>query len=136
MPFVGRVLLEPIKEAGTFDRGRWRVVEPLIFRSERHDVVISVPVGFETDLASVPRYLPIVFALAGATSIKAAVVHDFIYNNQVYLKSERQMLPRSVCDDIFDEIMEAEGVPGWRKSLMWAGVRIGGWSRYGEGEKR
>ena len=124
--------LEPVKEAGAFDRGLWRVVEPLIFRSERHDVVISVAVGFETDLASVPRILPITFALTGGTSIKAAVVHDWIYHHQVYLKGERQMLSRAICDDIFDEIMAAENVPGWRKALMWAGVRAFGWFAYGE----
>lgn len=133
MPFVGRVVLEPVKEAGSFDRGRWEVVEPLIFRSLRRNAVISVPVGFSTDLASVPRFLPITYALTGATSVKAAVVHDFLYSGHaVYIDGELGMLPRAAADDIFDEIMEAEGVPGWRKNLMWAGVRIVGWLSYGK----
>jgi len=68
MPFFGKVVLEPIEEAGTFDRGKWKVVEPMIYKSARYNVVISVPPGFVTDLASVPRILPLTFALTGATS--------------------------------------------------------------------
>lgn len=44
------------------------------------------------------------------------------------------MLPRDVGDDIFDEIMEEDQVPGWRRTLMWAGVRIFGWLSYGKRE--
>lgn|SRR3990167_4926000 len=135
MPFVGKVVLEPIEEAGTFDRGKWKVVEPMIYKSARYNVVISVPPGFVTDLASVPRILPLTFALTGATSVKAAVVHDWIYSNQVYLDGKRQMLPREVCDDIFEEISQEEQVPGWRRSLMWVVLRATGWTAYGEEEK-
>lgn len=134
MPFIGHIVLEPIKEAGAFDRGLWRVIEPMIFRSIRHAVVISVPPGFETDLASVPRVLPITYALTGGAAVRAAVVHDYIYHHPAYYNDVRRMLPREVCDDIFDEIMEESGTPGWRKALMWAGVRVGGWVAYGEND--
>lgn len=134
MPFIGKVALEPIREAGFFDRGLWRTTEPLIYKSKRHDATISVPVDFKTDLASVPRFLPIINALAGGTGVRAAVIHDYIYYHPVYFNGERQMLPRDVGDDIFDEIMEEDKVPGWRKALMWAGVRVGGWTAYGEEE--
>ena len=130
MPFVGRVALEPVKEAGLFDRGLWRVVEPLVFRSERHKVVISVAVDFETDLASVPRWLPISWMLTGGTNVKGSVVHDWIYKHPVYLNGERKMLPRAICDDILDEIGEEDHVPNWRKALVWTGVRVGGWASY------
>lgn len=132
MSFIGRVALEPIEEAGLFSRGRWRTLENLVFRSTRHNLIISVPVGFETDLASVPRWLPITNMLAGGTAIKAAVFHDYLYHHPAYYNDVRRMVPRQICDDVFDEIMEAEHVPGWRKSLMWAGVRVGGWLSYGE----
>lgn len=132
MPFIGRVVLEPVKEAGTFGGGEWRVIEPLVYKSKRCDAIISVPVGFITDLASVPRILPIINALTGGTAVRAAVVHDYLYHHPAYLDGKRQMLSRDVCDDIFDEIMEEDGVPIWRRALMWVGVRAGGWAIYGE----
>ena len=131
MPFVGEVALGPIKEAGLFDRGRWRTLQPLIYKSLRHhDVVVSIPVGFETDLASVPRWLPITWMLTGGTNIKGSAVHDYIYHHPVYVGGEKKMLPRDNSHDIFDEIGEEDDVPGWRKNLMWAGVRAGGWISY------
>ena len=137
MPFIGRVILDHVKEAGLFDRGKWRVVEPLIYRSARHpDVVIAVPVHFETDLASVPRWLPISWMLTGGTNVKGSVVHDFIYKHPIYVGGKRQMLPRDICDDIFYEIGTEDKVPGWRRGVMWAGVRVGGWASYGEKEDK
>ena len=131
MAFVGRVALEPTKEAGLFDRGLWCTVEPLIYKSARFDVVVSVPVGFKTDLASIPRILPITYALTGGTAIKAALIHDYIYHYPVYHNDKRKRLPRHLCDDIFYQIMCEEGVPKWRRNLMWLGVRVGGWFAYG-----
>ena len=129
--FVGHLALEPVRESGLFARGRWRVREPFLFRSTRYNLLVSIPVGFETDLASVPRWLPITNALAGGAAIKAAVIHDYLYHNPAYYNDVRRMVPREICDDILDEIMKATGVPDWRRALMWAGVRLGGWLCYG-----
>lgn len=126
--------MDLVQEPGWFDRGLWRTVEPVIFKSNRHNVVISIPVGFETDLSSVPRFLPLTWMLTGGTNIWAGVVHDFIYHHPVYAarKGEKEMLPRAVCDDIYDEAGEDQGTPKIRRVLMWAGVRVGGWTAYGD----
>lgn len=80
-----------------------------------------IPAGFNTDFASVPR-LPVAFLLTGGTADRPAIVHDFLYRTGAE--------DRKTCDAIFAEAMKATGVASWRRSLMWAGVRIGGRSSH------
>lgn len=109
------------------DDGKWIVCAPLVFASAvaasapDTERVFTVPAGFQTDLASVPR-LPVVYWLTGGTSNKAAVVHDYLYSTG--------LVPRKVADAVLREASAATGVPTWRRWLMWAGVRVGGASHY------
>ncbi len=110
----------------------WRLTAPLIVsifaadypRELRRLLVepLSVPEGFETDFASVPR-LPLAYLLTGNTAHRAAVAHDFLST----IRAER-----SFADDVFAAGMRAERVPGWRRWLMYTAVRVGGGSRYAE----
>lgn len=79
-----------------------------------------VPVGFLTDFASVPR-LPVAYLLTADSAHEAAVLHDWLYKTQA---------GRSFADRVFLHAMAAMGEPGWRRWLMYAGVRLGGWVRY------
>lgn len=79
---------------------------------------ITVPIGFKTDLASIPR----VFRAAIPTNGKhrlAAVIHDYLYSS----KKES----RGICDKVFLEAMVISGVPWWKRKLMYRAVRLGGW---------
>jgi Protein of unknown function (DUF1353) len=96
---------------------RWVLTDTLQYQSDVAKQTIIVPKGFPTDLASVPR-LPIIFWLTGATSDKAAVVHDFLYSTR--------MVSRKMADDVLAEASAVMGVPAWRRGLMWLGVRVGG----------
>jgi hypothetical protein len=87
-------------------------------------IVITVPAGFNNDLASVPR-LPFAYWLAGGTAEKAGVVHDYLYSVKA---------PRDLADEVFMAAMKAEAVPGWRRSLMYAAVRAFGGNYYQERE--
>ena len=76
---------------------------------------IRVPVGFQTDFASVPRpFWPLVprWGRHG----KAAIVHDYCYWEQHY--------NRKRSDEIFREAMGVLGVAGWRIFLMYWAVRL------------
>ena len=57
---------------------RWRLLAPLIYRSDvlPWPALVRVEVGFETDLESVPRWLPVCYAILYGTAHPAAVVHD------------------------------------------------------------
>lgn len=108
--------------ADKYDDGQWVLVEPLVYQSDRAGMTITVPAGFQTDLASVPRW-PVIFFLCGDTSNEAAIVHDYLYSTH--------MVPRDVADGVLSEASRASGVPAWRASLMWAGVRLFGSSHWG-----
>lgn len=102
--------------------GQKELLAPLGYESELAKRAFWVPAGFRTDLASVPR-LPIVYWLAGGCADEEAVLHDYLYSTAV--------VSRKMADAIFREAMSVRGEPGWRRWLMWAGVRIGGASHYG-----
>jgi hypothetical protein len=119
MPFMTTLRAEKVGD------GCWTLLEPLVYRSLLTGKTYTVPAGFTTDFASVPR-LPLVFLLAGDTAHTAAVVHDYLYRTGYEW--------RAVADEVFKEAMEAEDVPGWQRWLMYAGVRVGGWSAYKGGK--
>jgi hypothetical protein len=103
------------------DDGQWILRAPLIYQSDVARQTFTVPAGFQTDLASVPR-IPLIYDLVGDTSRKAAVVHDWLYG--------AGLVPRDVADAVLREASQVTGVPGWRRWLMYLGVRIGGASHY------
>lgn len=101
---------------------RFVLLDPLFTEVEVDGVhnVITVPMGFNTDLASVPR------ALWGwipphGRYLRAAVVHDYLY----YV-SDR---PRKEADEIFHALMVHMGVSKLRAGLMYYAVRIFGRGR-------
>lgn len=114
MPFIGHLSVERLES------GEWVLLAPLEYASKRHGMTVTVPQGFTTDFASVPR-LPFAYALFGDRGHKAAVIHDYLYATK--------SVSRSVADSIFKEAL-SEIEPGWRAWAMWLGVRIGGWWIY------
>lgn len=99
-----------------------KLLSPLVFKSSIAGVgIIAVPVGFITDFASVPR-IPLVYALTGNTSHRAAVVHDYLYH-----KGE---IPRETADKVFLEAMKYRNVPFWRRQAMYWAVRLCGGGHY------
>jgi hypothetical protein len=116
--FITRLALEV---ADNSDDGRWILTETLVYQSDVADDTFIVPSGFQTDLASVPR-LPLVFLLTGDSSRQASVVHDWLYSTH--------QVRRSVADAVLREASAVTLVPGWRRWLIWAGVRLFGWSHW------
>lgn len=75
--------------------------------------VITVPEGFETDFASIPRVFWRVLPPWGKYG-KAAVVHDYLC-----VTKER---PSIETHKIFLEAMTVLEVPKWKRYIMYAGV--------------
>ena len=88
---------------------------------------IEVPIGFQTDFASVPRPLWWLFPRWGRYG-NAAVIHDFCYWEQKRARRE--------ADDIFREAMQVLGVAKWKVCLMHRAVRWFGWSAWRGSKKR
>jgi hypothetical protein len=103
------------------DDGKWIVMQDLVYHSDVAGMTFTVPAGFPTDLASVPR-LPVVYLLTGGRANSAAAVHDFLYTFKP--------VPRAVADAVLREASYVTYVDHWRANLMWAGVRCFGWSHW------
>lgn len=104
------------------DDYRWRLVEPFEFWiTDEPEDVISVPAGYVTDLASVPRILWAIFPPHGRYA-KAAIIHDWMYDNGLRTKRE--------ADRIFLDAMKVLKVPAWRRSLMYYAVSLFGKGKY------
>ncbi len=89
---------------------------------------IVVPDGFKTDLASIPRLFWRVLPPIGKYDA-AAVVHDYLY--------QHNGVTRAQADAVLNEGMQVLGVSGWQRSIIYAGVRVGGWAvwnRYRSGK--
>jgi hypothetical protein len=104
------------------DDGNWRLIADLVYQSDIAKQTFTVPVGFVTNFASVPR-IPVVYELAGDTSSEAATVHDYLYSTHI--------VNRGTADDVLREASAVTDVPGWRRWLMWSGVRVFGWTHWG-----
>jgi hypothetical protein len=116
--FITRLILGAADER---DDGKWIVMQDLVYQSDVAGMTFTVPAGFPTDLASVPR-LPVVYLLTGGKANSASVVHDWIYTNK--------MVPRHLADAVLREASAVTYVPRWVRDLMWAGVRVFGWSHW------
>lgn len=94
----------------------WELVEPLVYQSDIVGIII-VEKGEHTDLASIPKFLPITKAILNGKGRKAAVVHDHLYREGIG--------DRATADAVFKEALFAteSWVVAW---FMWAGVRLGG----------
>ena len=100
-------------------KNKWSVYKEFTYIREPYPngAKIIVPERFITDFASVPRIFW-AFISPVDTHGKAAVLHDYLYREEVY--------PRHICDEIFREAMIATGVPKWKVFLIYWNVRIFG----------
>ena len=124
--FLSNLIVTPLKEA---DIGRrcWRIEQPLEVMIVGIDHLaltqqrVTVPAGFVSDFASVPR-LPLAYLLFGDHAHQAGVLHDYIYRQRLF--------PRAICDRIFLAAMKGESVAWWRRWPMYIAVRLFGWAAY------
>lgn len=104
------------------DEGIWILNKPLIYQSVLLQRTIYVPIGFQTDLASVPR-IPLVWEAFGNRCHYEAVIHDFMYRIDAgftFMEANR----------VFYEAMTVRGKPLHIRTPMFLGVCIGGYPSY------
>jgi hypothetical protein len=85
---------------------------------------ITVPVGFVTDLASIPWGFRWILPPNGPYA-KAATIHDFMYENAGHIGWTREY-----CDLVFLEGMRTLGVAKPVRLMMFCAVRLFGWRNF------
>jgi len=104
--FIGDVVVRVV------DAVRWQLDEPLTYRGNTD--TFTVPAGFVTDFASVPRVVTWLLPRYGAYT-KAAILHDFLWRQDDVTKND--------ADGLFRRAMRELGVSIPRRWMMWAAVR-------------
>lgn len=120
--YIGRTLLSWEDDATEFV-----VEEPFTAKWDRglehwSPVLVFVPAGFTTDLASIPRVFQSIVPKLGH-HIRPAIVHDYCYEGHTDLT-------RKEADAMFLDGMKSTKVNFVRRWAMWAAVRVGGTGKW------
>ncbi len=107
---------------------QWVVEVP--FTALWRGYAVKVPLGFRTDLASIPRALRSLIPQVGR-HIQPAIVHDILYRHPW----ARKGLSRAQADKMFLDGMETVGVGWLRRWAMYGAVRSAGWASWTKGEQ-
>lgn len=83
--------------------------------------IVTVPPGYISDGASVPRFYWWRYPPIGLYT-RPAIVHDFLYEQGRY--------SRARCDRVFAEAMEEAGVDAWTRRLFYYQLRLWGWGAW------
>lgn len=97
------------KHSGKYDW--WEVAEPFTFSFGGE--LITIPAGYTSDFASVPRLLWWLIPPHGM-SAEASIIHDFLYDNRIGNRDDVDMF-------FFACLLEV--VPIWQAKLMYRIVR-------------
>jgi hypothetical protein len=109
-PFIGELI----------GKNLWKNYQPFEYHIGTYpsDEIITVPAGFKTNFASVPRiFWPILSPIDDHG--KAAVIHDYCYAKGLY--------NRRISDKIFREGLRVLNVKSWKVFCMYYGLRMFGW---------
>lgn len=88
---------------------------------------VEVPEGYTTDFASVPKAFHWLLPPYHPDYGKAAVVHDYLCSKRLIKRPGNgsvRLCPRVEADLIFYQAAKVLGSPAWKRSVMWAAVRL------------
>jgi len=120
--FIGNPNFSKVKTAGSFGRAKWRCNATFSFYNAKTGRLTTVREGYETDFGSVPR-LPLMYWLTGDTVHESSAVHDVLCDQH----NEDCSITWKEAADEFLEAMVVEGIPAWRRNVMyWAVLARGG----------
>jgi hypothetical protein len=97
-----------------------KLLEDVVYQ-DSEGKVWTVPKGYESDYASIPRALSWYYAKSGPYNL-AAVVHDYLITDVL---EKQHAIESNRVDEIFKEAMADLDIPKARQWVMWAGVRLG-----------
>ena len=95
------------------------LVEPLVYQNS--EVLIQVNPKFDFDAISIPKiFWSIIDSPFTGKAVKPATLHDALYASEYFA--------REICDVLFLEAMESEGVGYMKRYSMYYAVRSFGWT--------
>ncbi len=100
------------------DSRDWMLVESVAYSIGNSGVIISVPKGFVTDFASIPRPLWSFGLSPHGRFSKAAIVHDYLYWTQDCTREQ--------ADNLLLIAMKESEVSRSQQNEIYLGVRAGG----------
>jgi hypothetical protein len=103
----------------------WELDYSLKYKSDLLNCEITVPAGFQTDLASVPRWIPIASNALMGRAHREAVIHDYLYR-----KDSNPIVSEFFANRVFLEAMGLREKPWYVRYPMYLGVCLGGWTSY------
>ncbi len=106
-------------EGGTFV-----LADALVYESAVLAGVLTVPAGFPTDFASVPRGLWNILPPIGKYDA-GAVCHDKLYRDGSF---NGRPIDRGDADRTLREAMDVLGVNRIQRWMIYTGLRLGGWT--------
>jgi hypothetical protein len=109
MPFITELTVTERSD------GMWELSNDLVYQGKID--TFTIPKGFLTDFASVPRLFTWLVPRSGQYT-KCAVLHDWLL--------ETQAVSRCDADGLFRRTMREIGVAVLRRRVMWAAVRVAG----------
>lgn len=116
-------------------KGLWNDIDNDSIKHEFvNNLTITVPVGFKTDLASIPRGMW--WFVAPTDLARAAVIHDFLYTIlEIYLQNFKvskkvKKKYRKMCDEVlYSAMMDSQPrLSSLKMSLVYYAVRLFGGS--------
>lgn len=105
------------------DGQRYNLTEPLLYQSSIAGA-ITVPAGFITDFASIPRAAWSILDPEDPVILYPSVVHDYLYSEGYKLGT------RERADRVLREAMEVCGAAAWQRESVYRAVRWFGASRW------
>ena len=124
-------------------RSLWGLQRTLSYEPSNATDTITVPRGFVTDLASIPRFVWTLLPPDGPW-VKGAVIHDFLYATRGTSQWKRQPpgntraqpYTRAEADWILRDALKNRGVDLLRRNVIWLAVRFGGGRGWGKDDSR
>jgi hypothetical protein len=104
---------------------RWALAQPVTW--DAPDLKVTIPDGFVTDLASIPRIFRNILDVDGVSRF-AAILHDALYCCQ--------QTTRAFADSQLRAALIAYGESRFTAGIYFAGVRAGGWMPWDDRQRR
>jgi hypothetical protein len=100
----------------------WILTKDMVYATP--EGVFSVPAGYLTDHASVPRMFTSVVPPVKSAVAEASILHDWFYNK------DSEDVPRAFADKCIKELTIANGGSKSLANVTYAAVRVGGRGLY------